>query len=199
MTEVILDKNNIATSAGEITVYNYDEITREYLSSSVEFLPVGVGIPANSCVDAPDKIKEGFTVCRTADDKAWKDIVDHRGETVYSTTTGEKIVITLPGDYPEDTTTHPPSTPYDKWDGSEWESDTKAQYAADVAEAEQQKSALLAEATAIIAPLSDAQAGGYIDDADVPRLAEWQRYRYKLTKVDTSTAPYITLPPKPEV
>ncbi|MGD7786657.1 tail fiber assembly protein, partial [Escherichia coli] len=62
-----------------------------------------------------------------------------------------------------------------------------------------QKSTLLAEATAIIAPLADAQAGGYIDDVDVPRLAEWQRYRYKLTKVDTSTAPDITFPPKPEV
>ncbi|EFE0687584.1 tail fiber assembly protein [Citrobacter freundii] len=65
--------------------------------------------------------------------------------------------------------------------------------------AEFQKAALLAEATAIIAPLADAQAGGYIDDVDVPRLAEWQRYRYRLTKVDTSTAPGITFPPKPEV
>lgn len=62
-----------------------------------------------------------------------------------------------------------------------------------------QKAALLTEATAIIAPLQDAQTGGYIDEVDVPRLAEWQRYRYKLTKVDTSTAPDITLPPKPEV
>lgn len=68
-----------------------------------------------------------------------------------------------------------------------------------IAVAEHQKAALLAEASVIIAPMADAQAGGYIDDADVPRLAEWQRYRYKLTKVDTSTAPDITLPPKPEV
>ncbi|SUQ07562.1 Caudovirales tail fibre assembly protein [Yokenella regensburgei] len=77
--------------------------------------------------------------------------------------------------------------------------DTELQHAADVMAAEQMKTALLAEATTIIAPLADAQAGGYIDDADVPRLGEWQRYRYKLTKVDTSTAPVITLPPKPEV
>ena len=68
-----------------------------------------------------------------------------------------------------------------------------------IAVAEHQKAALLAEASAIIAPMADAQAGGYIDDADVPRLAEWQRYRYRLTKVDTTTAPDITLPPKPEV
>ncbi|HDW2005050.1 TPA: tail fiber assembly protein [Enterobacter ludwigii] len=199
MAKAELDKNLIAIVAGDITVFNYDGETREYLSSSVEFLPVGVGIPANSCLDAPGTINEGFTVCRTADGKAWEDIADHRGETVYSTTTGEKVTITLPGDYPKDTTTQAPATLYDKWNGSEWETDTKAQHAADVAEAEQQKNALLAEATAIIAPLADAQAGGYIDDADVPRLAEWQRYRYKLTKVDTSTAPAITLPPKPEV
>lgn len=67
-----------------------------------------------------------------------------------------------------------------------------------IAVAERQKATLLAEATAVIAPLADAQAGGYIDDADVPRLAEWQRYRYKLSKVNTSIAPDITLPPRPD-
>lgn len=199
MSQAQLNSELIAIVAGEITVFNYDGETREYLSSSVEFLPLGVGIPANSCVDAPGKIKKGFAICRAAGGKVWEYVADHRGETVYSTKTGEQIVITVPGAYPEDTTTLAPSTPYDKWNGSQWMTDLKAQHAADVAEAEQQKTTLLAEATAIIAPLADAQAGGYIDDADVSRLAEWQRYRYKLTKVDTSTAPGITFPPKPEV
>ncbi|EGG1127658.1 tail fiber assembly protein [Escherichia coli] len=199
MAKAELNQAMIATVAGEITVFNYDGETREYLSSSVEYLAVGIGIPANSCVDAPGKIKDGFTVCRTTDGSAWEYVVDHRGETVYSTSTGENMTITVPGEYPEDTTTLAPATSYDKWNGSQWVTDSKAQHAADVAEAEQQKTALLAEATAIIAPLADAQAGGYIDDADVPLLAEWQRYRYKLTKVDTSTAPGITFPPKPEV
>ena len=199
MSQAELNSELIAIVGGDVIVFNYDGETREYLSSSVEYLAVGVGIPANSCVDAPDKIKDGFTVCRTADGKAWEYVVDHRGEVVYSTKTGEKISITVPGDYPEDTTTQAPGTLYDKWNGSEWETDTNAQHAAAVEEAEQQINALLAEATTIIAPLADAQAGGYIDDADVPRLAEWQRYRYKLTKVDTSTAPAITLPTKPEV
>ena len=145
MPKAKLNNEFIATEAGDITVFNYDGETREYLSSSVEFLPVGVGIPANSCLDAPGTIKEGFTVCRTADGKAWEDIADHRGETVYSTTTGEKVTITLPGDYPKDTTTQTPATPYDKWNGSEWETDTKAQHAAEIAEAERQKNALLAK------------------------------------------------------
>ncbi|TDP19411.1 virus tail fiber assembly protein lambda gpK [Enterobacter sp. AG326] len=199
MAKAKLNQNMIAVVAGEITVYNYDGETREYLSSSVEYLAVGVGLPANSCIDAPGKIKEGFTVCSTVDGKSWEYIVDHRGETVYSTTTGEKVIITMPGEYPKNTTTQAPSTPYDKWNGIQWVTDTTARHAADVMAAEQMKAVLLAEATAIIAPLADAQARGYIDDADMPRLAEWQRYRYKLNKVDTSTAPEINLPPKPEV
>lgn len=199
MTRAKLNDALIATVAGDIAVFNYDGDTHEYLSSSFEYLPVGVGIPANSCVDAPDESKVGFAICRTKDFTSWEYVVDHRGEKVYSTATGEKVTITVPGEYPEDTTTLAPTTPYDTWNGSQWVTDSKAQHAADVMAAEQTKTALLAEATAIIAPLADAQAGGYIDDADVLRLGEWQRYRYKLTKVDTSTAPAITFPPKPEV
>lgn len=199
MAKAELNSEFIATEAGDIIVYNYNGESYEYLSSSVEYLAVGVGIPALSCTDAPGEVKEGFAICRTFDLSAWEYLADHRGETVYSTKTGERVTISLPGDYPKDTTTQAPLTPYDTWNGSEWITDTKEKHAADVAKAEQQKTALLAEASAIIAPLADAQAGGYIDDADVSRLAEWQRYRYKLTKVDTSTAPDITLPPKPEV
>ncbi|MCD1124990.1 tail fiber assembly protein [Jinshanibacter sp. LJY008] len=199
MSQAELNNEFIATVAGDITVFNYYGEAREYLSSSVEHLAVGVGIPANSCTDAPGESKEGFAICRTADLSAWEYVADRRGEVVYSTETGEAVAITALGDYPVGTTTLAPATPYDKWNGSEWETDTRALHEAAVTEAEQTKTALLAEATAIIAPLADAQAGGYIDDADVTRLTEWQRYRYRLTKVDTSTAPGITFPPKPEV
>ncbi|SAB59117.1 tail assembly protein [Enterobacter roggenkampii] len=199
MTQAELNSELIATEAGNITVYNYDNETREYLSSTVEYLAVGVGVPANSCVDAPGESKVGFAICRTTDLSRWEYIVDHRGNTVYSTETGEALIVSVIGNYPEDTTTLPPTTSYDFWDGSKWVTDTKAQHVADVTIAEQKKTALLAEATTIIAPLVDAQAGGYIDDADVPRLAEWQRFRYKLTKVDTSNAPIINWPARPEV
>lgn len=198
MIKAKLNSDGIAVNAGNISVFNYDLKTREYLSRSVEYLAVGVGIPASSCIDAPGETKAGSAICRTADFTGWEYVTDHRGETVYSTETGEAMTISLPGGHPQGTTTLSPTTPYDKWSGSEWETDIKAQHAADIAKAEQQKAALLTEATAIIAPLADAQAGGYIDDADVPRLTEWQRYRYKLTKVDTSPALATTFPPKPE-
>ncbi|EJA28889.1 hypothetical protein SEEN202_15576 [Salmonella enterica subsp. enterica serovar Newport str. CVM 35202] len=54
--------------------------------------------------------------------------------------------------------------------------------ALDVAKARQ--TALLTEASAVIAPLRDALDGGYIDDADKPVLEAWQKYRYDLTRVD---------------
>ncbi|MBV8044485.1 tail fiber assembly protein [Pluralibacter sp.] len=197
MAKAILDNNNIATAAGDITVFNFDGGTREYLSSSVEYLAVGVGVPAHSCPDAPGDGKEGYVICRTADLTAWEYAADHRGETVWSTSTRKPMMISMPGDYPEGVTPLAPATSYDKWNGSEWVTDTSAQHAAEVDAAEQQKTALLAEASAVIVPLSDAAAGGYIDDADKPKLAAWQRYRYGLTKVDTSTAPAISWPVKP--
>ncbi|AND12241.1 TPA: tail fiber assembly protein [Proteus mirabilis] len=58
--------------------------------------------------------------------------------------------------------------------------------------------ALLQEALNVIAPLKDAQDGGYIEHEDIPRLIAWQKYRYELTKVDLSTYPDIKWPQKPE-
>ncbi|MGV5590753.1 tail fiber assembly protein, partial [Escherichia coli] len=53
MTQVKLNSGFIATEPGFINVYNYNGETREYISTSTEYLAVGVGIPAHSCLDAP--------------------------------------------------------------------------------------------------------------------------------------------------
>ncbi len=198
MTQAKLNSELIATVAGDITVFNYDGETREYLSSSVEYLPVGVGIPANSCTDVPGESKEGFALCRTADFTAWEYVADHRGETVYNSETGEAVIVSLPGDYPEGTTTLAPATPYDKWNGSEWVTDTEAQHAADVQAAEQQKAALLLEAQATIRLWQTELQLGIISDEDKARLIAWMNYIRAVQAVDTSKAPDITWPDKPE-
>lgn len=110
----VLDENGIATVAGDITVYHYDEETREYTSSSVEYLALGVGTPAHSCADAPPEAISGYVVCRTATLNGWEHVPDHRGETVYSTENGNPVLITQPGDYPADTTTKQPATPWQR-------------------------------------------------------------------------------------
>lgn len=198
MTQAKLNSEFVATVAGEITVYNYDGETREYLSSSVEYLAVGVGLPANSCTDEPGESKEGFAICRTADFTAWEYVADHRGETVYSTETGYAMMVSLPGDYPEGTTTLAPATPYDTWNGSEWVTDTEAQHAADVEAAEQQKVALLLEAQATISLWQTELQLGIISDEDKASLIAWMNYIKAVQAVDTSKAPDITWPDKPE-
>lgn len=60
MTQAKLNSEFIATEPGFITVYNYNGETREYISTSTEYLAVGVGIPACSCLDAPVTHKDGL-------------------------------------------------------------------------------------------------------------------------------------------
>ncbi|HBM7610036.1 TPA: tail fiber assembly protein [Enterobacter asburiae] len=198
MTQAKLNSELIATVAGDITVYNYDGETREYLSSSVEYLAVGVGLPANSCTEVPGEAKAGSAICRTEDFTAWEYVADHRGETVYSTQTGEAVIISAPGDYPEGTTILAPATPYDTWNGSEWVTDTEAQQAANVEAAEQKKSALLLEAQAAISLWQTELQLGIISDEDKASLIAWMNYIKAVQAVDTSKAPEITWPDKPE-
>ncbi|ENP0206186.1 tail fiber assembly protein, partial [Escherichia coli] len=148
MDNAVLNGELIATKAGNITVYNYDGETREYISASTEYLAVGVGIPAYSCLDAPGSYKAGYAICRSADFNSWEYVPDHRGENVYSTETGESKEITGPGDYPENTTTIAPLTPYDEWDGEKWVTDTEAQHNAAVDAAEALRQSLIDAAMA---------------------------------------------------
>ncbi|HGW9559181.1 tail fiber assembly protein [Escherichia coli] len=198
MAKATLNKNGIATKAGDITVYNFDLITREYLSDSVEFLAVGVGIPANSCTDTPVEKKDGFAVCRKASLDGWEYVADHRGETVYDTETGQPVEITSPGEYADNVTTIAPSTPYDRWNGSAWVTDEDAQKSGQVMEAKQKKAVLLAEAQSTISLWQTELQLGIISDDDKASLIAWMKYIQALNAVDTSTVPDIEWPVKPE-
>ncbi len=198
MAKAALNKNGIAMKAGEMTVYNYDSETREYLASSVEFLAVGVGIPANSCADAPPDNKDGFAICRTASCDGWEYVTDHRGETVYDTETGQPVEMTALGDYPASATTVAPLTAYDCWNGSEWVTDEDAQKAGQVTAAQQKKASMLAEAQSTISLWQIELQLGIISDDDKASLIAWMKYIQALNVVDTSTAPDIEWPVKPE-
>ncbi|HGT5561124.1 TPA: tail fiber assembly protein [Escherichia coli] len=193
--EITLDENGFATEAGFITVYNYNGETMEFTSASLEYLPVGVGVPGNSCVDAPISKKDGFAVCRTADLTGWEYVADHRGETVYSTATGKPVTISQLGEYPEGTTTIAPLTPYDKWDGEEWVTDTDAQHRAAVEAAETQRQSLIDTAMASIKLIQlKLQAGRKLTQTETTRLNVVLDYIDAVTATDTSTAPDINWP-----
>ncbi|ASO92045.1 tail fiber assembly protein [Escherichia coli] len=199
MYNAILNNKFIATKAGEITVYNYDSETREYISASIEYLAVGVGIPAYSCLDAPGTHKAGYAICRSADFNSWEYVPDHRGEVVYNTETGESKEITAPGDYPDNTTTIAPLTPYDKWNGEKWVTDTEAQHSAAVDAAEAQRQSLMDTAMASINLIQlKLQAGRSLTQAETNRLNTVLNYIDAVTATDTSTAPDIIWPVFPE-
>lgn len=196
MQTAVLEQG-IATTAGVITVFNYHGETREYLSTTQEYLPVGVGLPANACTDEPPKARKGFVLCRAAVDDGWEFLHDHRGEMVWHTQTGEPEMVTLPGDYPADTTTLSPLTPYDVWAGEKWVTNVEAKKAAEVMAAEDKKSLLIQSAGNNISPLQDAIELGMATDDEKSRYDVWRKYRVLLTRVDTTLAPEISWPEPP--
>lgn len=191
-------ENGFAVVAGEVVVFNYDSLTRAYLSQTTEFIPVGVSIPANACMDKPLAAKKGYVVCRNSQLNGWVYLADHRGETVWNVKTGAEQQITTPGDYPADTTIYPPSTPYDKWNGERWVTDDAAKAAAEIAEASSTKSTLIKNAALRIEPLQDAVELDIATDEEKGRYDAWRKYRVLLTRVDTSLAPDINWPAPPE-
>lgn len=199
MAKATLNKYGIATKAGDITVYNYASSTGEYLSESVEYLHVGVGIPADSCTDAPPVKKNGFTVCRNVDSNIWEYVEDHRGEIVYETATGKPIVISVLGAYADGITHLAPSTPYDNWNGSEWITDEKMQKNEQVKAAEQKKSALLAGAKSTISLWQTELQLGIIRDEDKVKLITWMHYIRDLQAIKTYEAPDVFWPEEPEL
>lgn len=197
--EINLDENGFATESGFITVYNYDGVTREYIGLSVEYLPVGVGVPGNSCVDAPISKKDGFAVCRTADLTGWEYVADHRGETVYSTETGEPVAVSQLGEYPERTTTEAPSTTYGKWDGQKWVTDTDAQHTDAINRAENERQQLLKHADAVMLDWRTELMLGEISDDNRSKLSAWLAYKNEVKAVDVTSDPeHVDWPQPPE-
>lgn len=67
-----------------------------------------------------------------------------------------------------------------------------------IAEAESQKQRLISKASEEIAPLQDAVDLSMATDEEEASLKEWKKYRVLLNRVDTSTAPDIDWPEKPD-
>ncbi|MEQ0244315.1 tail fiber assembly protein [Klebsiella sp. CN_Kp084] len=193
-----LNKNGIATAAGWLTVYSVEPQQREFQSVTMEYLAAGVGLPAFGYADKPDLPGDGFALVRSADEKQWENIADYRGLTAYSTDTGQPEIIAFLGELPDMLTLLAPVTVYDKWDGSQWVTDTAAQHANEIAVAEQQKQALLSEARQQITGWQTELQLGIISDDDKARLISWMNYIKAVQAVDTSKAPDISWPELPE-
>lgn len=193
------DDNGLATVAGWATVYLCHPATREYARASLDNVPFGGSVVADAYLDKPEiPTKSGIAIIRSKDEKSWLHVADHRGKTAYSTETRQPIDVNFIGDLPATLTLLEPQTEFDKWNGKKWITDTEAQKTVLVAQAEQEKKQRLDEANKAITDLQDAIDVGLALDGDAEKLQEWKKYRVLLNRVDTSLAPDIDWPAKPE-
>ncbi|MGV5943096.1 tail fiber assembly protein, partial [Escherichia coli] len=131
--------------------------------------------------------------------KGWSHEEDHRNETVYSTENGAAVTVDYIGAIKDGYVTLSPLTPYDKWDGEKWVTDTEAQHSAALDAAEAQRQSLIDAAMASISLIQlKLQAGRKLTQAETTRLNAVLDYIDAVTVTDTSTAPDVIWPELPE-
>ncbi|WP_272525833.1 tail fiber assembly protein [Providencia sp. PROV189] len=193
-----IGQNGLATKAGWIKTYIADPTTREYLNANMEYIYFDVSVSAGAYTDAPElPTKTGFAVVRSEDGSKWEIVTDNRGKTAYSTETRQPIEVDFIGDLPETLTLLEPKTEFDAWNGKKWVTDTEAQKAALIAQAEQEKSQRLDEANNMLTYVQDSIDTGLATDEEAAALQAWKKYRVLLNRIDTSLAPNIEWPEKP--
>lgn len=193
---VIWGDSGWAVSDGWVLAQCTNPATGEYTGPFDVWVSAGTGLPAGAYLDAPPAKGAGKAIVRTA--AGWALLADHRGETAYHKQTGVSSVIAELGELPATLTLLAPQSPFDAWDEptDTWVKDAAAELRALTNQAKQQKTALLAEATIMIAPLQDAVDIGMATPSEEASLLDWKRYRVTLTRVDVAVHP-ISWPAPP--
>ncbi|EMF9660674.1 tail fiber assembly protein, partial [Escherichia coli] len=131
--------------------------------------------------------------------KGWSHEEDHRNETVYSTENGAAVTVDYIGAIKDGYVTLSPLTPYDKWDGEKWVTDTEAQHSVAVEAAEVKRQSLIDAAMASISLIQlKLRAGRKLTQAETTRLNAVLDYIDAVEATDTSTAPDVIWPELPE-
>ncbi|EHK9168562.1 tail fiber assembly protein [Salmonella enterica] len=177
-----------------IKIFNLRSDTNEFIGAGDAYIPPHTGLPANCTDIAPPDIPASHIAVFDAETETWSLKEDHRGETVYDTTTGNQMYISDPGPLPENVTSVSPDGEYQKWDGKAWVKDEAAETAARLREAEGTKSRLLQMASGKIAPLQDAVDLEIATDDEKVQLDEWKKYRVLVNRVDTTNPDWPDVP-----
>lgn len=106
-----------------IKVYNLRSDTNEFIGAGDAYIPPHTGLPAGCTDIAPPDIPVSHTAVFDTEKQTWSLFEDHRGETVYDTTTGNQVYISDPGPLPKNTTTQAPASPIDKFENGQWVAD----------------------------------------------------------------------------
>ncbi|ENQ8144812.1 tail fiber assembly protein [Salmonella enterica] len=184
----------MSEQAQTIKIFNLRSDTNEFIGAGDAYIPPYTGLPANCTDIAPPDIPASHIAVFDAETQTWSLHEDHRGETVYDTTTGNQVYISEPGPLPENVTSVSPDGEYQKWDGKAWVKDAAAEIAAQLRQAEETKKRLLQMASEKIAPLQDAVDLGIATDDEKAQLDEWKKYRVLVNRVYTTNPDWPDVP-----
>ena len=190
----VLDNRGLTISAGWAVVYNVNA-KGEFLQATYQYLPIGVGLPANAYLEAPQSVKDNQAIIH--DGQQWNYPKDLRGTKIYSTETGAETTLQEVGEIPDGYTDLKPVSEFDSWDGKKWQFDKNKQHQYEVNQASIKKNQLLAEAASQLSYLQDAVDSQIASEQEAQLLAEWKKYRVLVNRIDIDQAPNIDWPNNP--
>ena len=190
----VLDNRGLTISAGWAVVYNVNA-KGEFLQATYQYLPIGVGLPANAYLEAPQSVKDNQAIIH--DGQQWTYPKDLRGTKIYSTETGAETTLQEVGEIPDGYTDLKPVSEFDSWDGKKWQFDKNKQHQYEVNQASIKKNQLLSEAASQLSYLQDAVDSQIASEQEAQLLAEWKKYRVLVNRIEIDQAPNIDWPNNP--
>ena len=191
----VLDNSGLTISEGWVVVYNVDA-KGEFLQATYQYLPIGVGLPANAYLEAPQSVKDNQAIIH--DGQQWTYPKDLRGTKIYSIDTGGETILQEVGEIPDGFTELKPTSEFDSWDGKKWQFDKNKQHQYEVNQASIKKNQLLSEAASQLSYLQDAVDSQIASEQETQLLVEWKKYRVLVNRIDIELAPNIEWPNQPK-
>ena len=191
----VLDNSGLTISAGWTVIYNVDA-KGEFLQATYQYLPIGVGLPANAYLEAPQSVKDSQAIIH--DGQQWTYPKDLRGTKIYSIETGGETILQEVGEIPDGFTELKPTSEFDSWDGKKWQFDKNKQHQYEVNQASIKKNQLLSEAASQLSYLQDAIDSQIASEQEAQLLVEWKKYRVLINRIDIELAPNIEWPSQPK-
>ena len=190
----VLDNRGLTISAGWAVVYNVNA-KGEFLQATYQYLPIGVGLPANAYLEAPQSVKDNQAIIHNG--QQWTYPKDLRGTKIYSIETGGETILQEVGEIPDGFTELKPTSEFDSWDGKKWQFDKNKQHQYEVNQASIKKNQLLDKAASQLSYLQDAVDSQIASEQEAQLLAEWKKYRVLVNRIEIDQAPNIDWPNNP--
>lgn len=182
----LFDKNGNAKETHVATVSSYDAMTGEFIDTYDVRIIDGTGIPAFSTLTIAPEPEKGFAYIWNG--QSWDVVPDYRGMTAYIKESGAGVTVRDIGELAETLTLIKPLTPFDKWDGMQWVTDTEAQYAVAITQAENERQRLLKHADAVMLDWRTELMLGEISDANKAKLSAWLAYKNEVKSINVTTS-----------